>query len=528
MALSIPLVWSDAHRLHEPDAEIWVGVRTPAVEIARAGRADPRRADGGRCGGRRRRSRTTTRRSSPSTTLRCSTFLATAWEEWERAGLPVDPGQDRVVPYIFPHPGLTAGLEPAVPAATWARTGAFCFDTMTLIGPGTWQAVARRSRRGAHRGRPRRGRCSRRVRLLPPARAPRHAERLRRLLLPQQRGDRGRAPARPGAARVAIVDVDAHHGNGAQSIFWERDDVFTGSVHVDPAAGWFPHFLGGADERGTRRGSRREPQPAAAARDRRPRVDARPWPSCVQAARSHGVEALVLALGVDAAGGRPGEPARRHRRRATARPAASSAPRGFPWWSCRRAGTISRRSAGSCSPRSRASRRARRKACVPEPLAHLDREGRGRGSSLAAAQGPEAAAALAARGDRRNGAAALAHARRRRTHLRLHPGPRHVRRLAARPRRAAAPAADDRPRPDAVLGGHRAAPLARRLAGGVRRPGPRLARRHRGRAAAEARRRREPRLARRRPARRLGRARGHFAARRGRHGRRLAATPLWL
>ncbi len=66
-----------------------------------------------------------------------------------------------------------------------------------------------------------------------------------------------------GAARVGIVDIDAHHGNGAQSIFWERDDVFTGSVHVDPATGWFPHFLGTAAERGARRGGGREPERAA-------------------------------------------------------------------------------------------------------------------------------------------------------------------------------------------------------------------------------------------------------------------------
>ena len=53
-----------------------------------------------------------------------------------------------------------------------------------------------------------------------------------------------------GAPRVAIVDIDVHHGNGAQSIFWERGDVLTCSVHVDPAAGWFPHYLGLAGERG--------------------------------------------------------------------------------------------------------------------------------------------------------------------------------------------------------------------------------------------------------------------------------------
>ena len=53
-----------------------------------------------------------------------------------------------------------------------------------------------------------------------------------------------------GVRRVALLDIDAHHGNGAQAIFWDRDDVLTASVHVDPAEGWFPHFLGFADEVG--------------------------------------------------------------------------------------------------------------------------------------------------------------------------------------------------------------------------------------------------------------------------------------
>ena len=173
-------------------------------------------------------------------------FLASAWEDWEAAGLPEDPGQDRVVPYIFPHPGLVGPLEPLVPAATWARPGAFCFDTMTLIGPGTWQAargaadVALTAADLVSGGRRAVYACCR-----PPGHhvtrsayggscylnnAAIAAERLREL----------------GAARVGIVDIDAHHGNGAQSIFWERNDVFTGSVHVDPETGWFPHYLGTA------------------------------------------------------------------------------------------------------------------------------------------------------------------------------------------------------------------------------------------------------------------------------------------
>ena len=52
-----------------------------------------------------------------------------------------------------------------------------------------------------------------------------------------------------GANRVAILDVDFHHGNGTQQIFYERDDVFFLSIHGDPMDA-FPHFLGHADERG--------------------------------------------------------------------------------------------------------------------------------------------------------------------------------------------------------------------------------------------------------------------------------------
>lgn len=49
--------------------------------------------------------------------------------------------------------------------------------------------------------------------------------------------------------KVAIIDIDTHHGDGTQSIFYARDDVFTGSVHTDPS-GYYPFFVGYADERG--------------------------------------------------------------------------------------------------------------------------------------------------------------------------------------------------------------------------------------------------------------------------------------
>jgi acetoin utilization deacetylase AcuC-like enzyme len=52
-----------------------------------------------------------------------------------------------------------------------------------------------------------------------------------------------------GAARVAILDVDYHHGNGTQEIFYARPDVLVLNLHGDPMTE-YPFFLGHADEKG--------------------------------------------------------------------------------------------------------------------------------------------------------------------------------------------------------------------------------------------------------------------------------------
>jgi acetoin utilization deacetylase AcuC-like enzyme len=52
-----------------------------------------------------------------------------------------------------------------------------------------------------------------------------------------------------GFARVAILDVDYHHGNGTQQLFWERGDVLYVSLHADPARA-YPYFSGYAAETG--------------------------------------------------------------------------------------------------------------------------------------------------------------------------------------------------------------------------------------------------------------------------------------
>ena len=50
-------------------------------------------------------------------------------------------------------------------------------------------------------------------------------------------------------ARVAILDIDVHHGNGTQQIFYDRDDVLTISLHADPVR-FYPFFWGAAHEHG--------------------------------------------------------------------------------------------------------------------------------------------------------------------------------------------------------------------------------------------------------------------------------------
>jgi acetoin utilization deacetylase AcuC-like enzyme len=297
----MPVVWSDRHRLHEPGGEVWVGVRTPGTELPE--RVDRIRAalDGARFVDARAQGDEAVLAVHDRALL---DYLAGAWGDWEAAGLTRDPGQDRVVPYIFPHPDLLpSGVEPALPAAPSARAGRFAFDTMTLIGPGTWDAAraavdtAVTAASLVPGGEPAAYACCR-----PPGHHATRAAFGGSCYLNNTAAAAARLRAAT-AGRVAVIDVDAHHGNGAQSIFWGEDDVLTGSVHVDPGAGWFPHFLGFAQETGD--GANRNLPLAPGSGDE-------PWVAAVaelaEWVRAGGATALVVALGVDAAAGDPESP----------------------------------------------------------------------------------------------------------------------------------------------------------------------------------------------------------------------------
>ena len=105
------------------------------------------------------------------------------------------------------------------------------------------------------------------------------------------------------ARRVAVLDVDLHHGNGTQGIFYNRADVLTVSLHADPVR-FYPFFWGHADERGEGPGLGynfnlplpRKSGDAAflAALD-----------TAISRIRSFAPDALVVALGLDAFEGDP-------------------------------------------------------------------------------------------------------------------------------------------------------------------------------------------------------------------------------
>ena len=128
--------------------------------------------------------------------------------------------------------------------------------------------------------------------------------------------------------------------------------MLTGSVHVDPGAGWFPHFLGFEDERGAGGSNRNILLAPGTGDDALGRGRGRARGVGGRRRRA----ALVVPLGVDAAGGDPESPLA-VTRRASALPAACSAGSGCrPWW-CRRAATTWTRSVSWSARRSRASRR---------------------------------------------------------------------------------------------------------------------------------------------------------------------------
>ncbi|WP_243060889.1 hypothetical protein [Nocardioides sp. SR21] len=300
--MRIPVVWSPDTLLHVPKHEVWVGVPTPGTEL-------PERVDvilEALAEHPRHEATAHDDRFLDAVHDRgLLDFLRTAADEWAQGPYDDLVGQDRVVPYFFQTDALVAGMTPSPPAAMHARAGQYCYDTMTLVGPGTWEAARAAvdvaltavdllgaGERAAY------GLC----------RPPGHH------VTPLGYGGScylnnaavaAEALRAAGHDTVAVIDVDAHHGNGTQAVFWERADVRYGSLHVDPAAGWFPHVFGHATETGAGAGAgatRNLPLPEGTGDG--------PWVDAVArlAEWASDCDALVVSLGVDAAGDDPESP----------------------------------------------------------------------------------------------------------------------------------------------------------------------------------------------------------------------------
>lgn len=168
-------------------------------------------------------------------------FLEGAWDAWRREGR-----GHFMLPGAFPARGLRRDREPR---GLHARLGWYGFDAGTPIVAGTWDAA----RASAH--------CA-----LTAADLVSGGERSAFALCRPPGHHAGRAMfggycflnnaaiaaqrlRDAGFARVTVLDVDYHHGNGTQDIFWERDDVQFLSIHGDPDTE-YPFYLGYAEERG--------------------------------------------------------------------------------------------------------------------------------------------------------------------------------------------------------------------------------------------------------------------------------------
>lgn len=231
--------------------------------------------------------------------------LQNAYQRWVADGHLESPGIPYVTPYFFPPvAGRHGGNRLRGAATIRAEIGFYAMDTLTCIGEGTWtgakaaaDAAATSADLVADGERVAYAVCR------PPGHHAGPAFFGGSCYLNNAAVVAAQLRAR-GVERVAVVDIDAHHGNGTQAIFWNDPAVFYGSVHVDPASGWFPHTVGHADEVDDTATNRNLPVD--------PGTDDDGWlaacTSLLADVARFGPDAVVVSLGVDAAADDPNSP----------------------------------------------------------------------------------------------------------------------------------------------------------------------------------------------------------------------------
>lgn len=225
-------------------------------------------------------------------------FLMSAWDQW----LAADPAHAGVQPFpaVWPVRTLRSDVEPS---DFVARLGLYSMDNESPMVAGTWEAakaaadaaVSAASLLGA-------GAKSAFCATRPPGH---HAgpDFMGGYCFLNNAAIAAETLRRQGCERIAILDIDYHHGNGTQSIFYERADVLTISIHGDPRTE-YPFFLGYEDETGAGAGegfNRNHPLPAGTGFEA--------WFAALEAAcrrvEAHRAGAVVVPLGLDTFAGDP-------------------------------------------------------------------------------------------------------------------------------------------------------------------------------------------------------------------------------
>lgn len=228
-------------------------------------------------------------------------FLARAWDDW----IALDPSHVDldILPSVWPGHGLRRDVSPTNLSA---RVGQFAFDAGTPLGAGTWQAALAGAACAIDAARAVLGPTAQGRVAMALTRPPGHhagADFYGGYCFLNNAALAAQALRQAGAARVAVLDVDYHHGNGTQAIFYERNDVFTASIHGDPTTE-YPFYLGHADEPGAGAGQGYNlnlPLPAGTGFD----TWRQTLGTALAAVRNVGAQALVVPLGVDTFEGDP-------------------------------------------------------------------------------------------------------------------------------------------------------------------------------------------------------------------------------
>ena len=216
-------------------------------------------------------------------------FLDTAWDEWKAAGF-----AGEVIATSYP----VRGMSQRVPKNIDGKVGYYCLASETAITAGTWEAAQSScaSAQSAQRSVASKGGAAFAL-----CRPPGHhaaSDMFGGYCFINNASVVAEMFRMDGAAKVAVLDIDFHHGNGTQDIFYQRDDVFYASLHGHPEDA-FPYFTGYADECGVGLG-----EGTNANYPMRPGIGYDVWGEALQNAtkqiQDFGAEALVISLGVDA------------------------------------------------------------------------------------------------------------------------------------------------------------------------------------------------------------------------------------